>query len=92
MSDLNRYLLLYESILSELDHFLDALDNLSNSQLSHSVVSADVMQVLIAHVQQVLEMDYTNYELVVSQMHDYYNLPISTFACKDKILVIHISF
>ena len=45
LSDLNRYLLLYESILSELDHLLDALDNLSNNQLSHSVVSADVMQV-----------------------------------------------
>ena len=44
LSDLNRYLLLYESILSELDHFLDALDNLSNNQMSHSVVSADVMQ------------------------------------------------
>ena len=27
LSDLNRYLMLYESILSELDHFLDALDN-----------------------------------------------------------------
>ena len=92
LSDLNRYLLLYESILSELDHFLDALDNLSNNQLSHSVVSADVMQVLITHVQQVLERDYPDYELVVSQVHDYYNLPISTFACKDKTLVIHISF
>ena len=33
LSDLNRYLMLYESILSELDHFLDALDNLSNNQL-----------------------------------------------------------
>ena len=50
------------------------------------------MQVLIAHVQQVLEMDYPDYELVVSQVHDYYNLPISTFACKDRTLVIHISF
>ena len=35
LSDLNRYLMLYETILSELDHFLDALDNLSNNQLSH---------------------------------------------------------
>ena len=92
LSDLNRYLLLYESILSELDHFLDALDNLSNNQLSHSVVSADVMEALIIHVQQVLEKDYPDYELVVSQVHDYYNLPISTFACKDRTLVIHISF
>ena len=70
LSDLNRYLLLYESILSELDHFLDALDNLSNNQLSHSVVSADVMEALIIHVQQVLENDYPDYELV-SQVHDY---------------------
>ena len=66
--------------------------NLSNNQLSHSVVSAEVMQVLIAHVQQVLEWDYPDYELAVSQVHDYYNLPISTFECKDKTLVIHISF
>ena len=47
---------------------------------------------MITHVQQVLEKDYPDYELVVSQVHDYYNLPISTFACKDKTLVIHISF
>ena len=91
LSDLNRCLLIYKSILSELDHFLDALDNLSNNQLSHSVVSADVMKALISHIQQVLEMDYPHYELVVSQVHDYYNLPISTFACKDRTLVIHIS-
>ena len=25
-------------------------------------------------------------------MHDYYNLPFSTFACKDNIQIIHISF
>ena len=50
------------------------------------------MQVLITHIQQVLERDYPDYEFVVSQVHDYYNLPISTFACKDRTLVIHISF
>ena len=92
LSDLNIYLVLYESILSQLDHFLDALENLSNNQLSHSVVFAEVMQVLITHVQQVLKRDYPDYELVVSQVYDYYNLPISSFACKDKTLVIHISF
>ena len=48
--------------------------------------------ILITHVQQVLERDYPDHELVVSQVHDYYNLPISTFACKDRTLVIHISF
>ena len=75
LSDFHRYLLLYEIILSELDHFLGCTGhNLSNNQLSHSVVSSDVMLVLIAHVQQVLERDYPDYELVVSQVHDYYKL------------------
>ena len=62
LSDLNRYLMLYKSILSELNHFLDALDNLSNNQLSNSLVSADVMNILSSHVQQVLDMDYPDYE------------------------------
>ena len=55
LSDLNRYLMLYESILSELDHFLDALDNLSNNQLSHSVIPLKEMNDLIAHVNGVLK-------------------------------------
>ena len=92
LSDLNRYLMLYETILSELDHFLDALDTLSNNQLSHSVIHPKEMNDLIAHVKGVLETTYPSYELIVSEVHDYYNLHFSTFACKDNTLIIHISF
>ena len=92
LSDLNRYLMLYESILSKLDHFLDALDNLSNNQISHSVIPPNVMKILLLHVKDVLSTRYPNYELVVSEVHDYYNLPFTTFACKDNTLVVHISF
>ena len=84
--------MLYESILSELDHFLDALDNLSNNQLSHSVIPPNVMNMLILHVKEVLSTRYPNYELLVSEVHDYYNLPFITFACQDNTLIIHISF
>ena len=92
LSDLNRYLMLYETILSELDHFLDVLDNLSNNQLSHSVIPPKKMNDLITHVKDVLDTTYPNYDLIVSEVHDYYNLPFSTFACKDNTLIIHISF
>ena len=92
LSDLHRYLMLYESILSELDHCLDALDNLSNNQLSHSVIPPNVMNILITHVKEVLSTRYPNYESVVSEVHDYYNLPFTTIACKDNTLVVHISF
>ena len=90
--DLNRYLMLYDTILSELDHFLDALDTLSNNQLSHSVIHPKEMNDLITHVKGVLETTYPNYELIVSELHDYYNLPFSTFACKNNTLIIHVSF
>ena len=92
LSDLNRYLMLYESILSELDHFLDALDNLSNNKLSHSVMPPKEMSDLTAHVNGVLKTQYPNYEIVVSKVHDYYNLPFSTFACQGNTLMVHISF
>ena len=84
LSDLNRYLMLYKTILSELDHFLDVLDNLSNNQLSHSVIPLKEMNDLITHVKYVLDTTYPNYELIVSEVYDYYNLPFSTFACKDN--------
>ena len=89
--DCNRYLMLYETILSELDYFLDASDNLFNKQLSHSVIHPKEMNDLITHVKDVFETTYPSYELIVSEMHDYYNLPFSTFACKDDKLIIHIS-
>ena len=79
-------------MLSELDHFLDALDNLSNDQLSHPVIHPKEMTDLITHVKEVLETTYPSYELIVSEVHDYYNLPFSTFPCKDNTLIIHISF
>ena len=72
LSYLNRYLRLYETILLELDHFLDALDNLSNSQLSHSVIPPKEMNDLIILVKDVLETTYPSYELIVSEVHDYY--------------------
>ena len=59
--DLNRYLMLYETILSELDHLLYAFDNLSNNQLSHSVMHPKEMNDLITQVKTVLETTYPNY-------------------------------
>ena len=58
----------------------------------HSVIPPKEMNDLITHVKDVLGTTYPSYELIVSEVHDYYNLPSSTFACKDNTLIIHISF
>ena len=55
--------MLYETIKqSKLDHFLDALDTLSNNQLSHSVIHPKEINDLITHVkywkQHTLIMSY----------------------------------
>ena len=50
LSEMERYLALPERVKSELDHILDALDNLSNNLLSHSVVRPSVLKRLIEHV------------------------------------------
>ena len=86
LSEMERYLALHERVKSELDHILDALDKLSNNLLSHSVVRPSVLKRLIEHVKQQLAEKYTNYELVITEVHDYYNLPISSFDYVDGIL------
>ena len=52
LSEMERYLASHERVKSELDHILDALDNLSNNLLSHSVIRPSVLKRLIEHVRQ----------------------------------------
>ena len=85
LSEMERYLALYERVKSELDHILDALDNLSNNLLSHSVVKPSVLKRMIEHVKKQLAEKYTNYELIITEIHDYYNLPVSSFDYVDGI-------
>ena len=59
---MERHLALHERVKSELDHILDALDNLSNNLLFHSVVRPSVLKRMIEHVKQQLAEKYTNYE------------------------------
>ena len=90
LSEMERYLALHERVISELDHILDALDNLSNNLLSHSVVRPSVLRRMIEHVKQQLAEKYTNYELVITEVHDYYNLPVSSFDYVDGILGVFV--
>ena len=74
LSEMEKYLELHERVKSEIDNILDALDNLSNNLLSHSVVKPSVLKRMIEHVKHQLAEKYTNYELVFTELHDYYNV------------------
>ena len=90
LSEMERYLALHERVKSELDHILDALNNLSNNLLSHSVLRPSVLKRLIEHVRQQLAEKYSNYELVITEVHDYYNIPVSSFDYMDGILGVFV--
>ena len=90
LSEMERYLALHERVKTELDHILDALDNLSNNLLSHSVVTPSVLKRMIEHVKQQLADKYTNNELVITEVHDYYNIPVSSFDYVDGILGVFV--
>ena len=90
LSEMERYLALHERVKSELDHILDALDNLSNNLLSHSVIRPSVLKRMIEHVRQQLAEKYSNYELVIIEVHDYYNIPVSSFDYMDGILGVFV--
>ena len=93
LSDLNRYLMLYDTILFELDHFLDALENLSNNQLLHSVIPPNELHNLIQHVKEVVSEKYSTYELVVSEVHDlqlaFYNFCVSGQHSDNSYFFLH---
>ena len=87
---MERYLALYQQTISELDHLLDALDNLSNNLLSHSVRAPNVLKSLLDHVKGQLSEKYPDYELVIDEVHQYYNLPLISFDYQEGILGIQI--
>ena len=90
LSEMERYLGLHERVKSELDHILDALDNLSNNLLSHSVIRSSVLKRMIECVRQQLAEKYSNYELVITEVHDYYNIPVSSFDYMNGILGVFV--
>ena len=89
-TQIDRYLSLYQRIENRMETLLDALDNLSNNLLSHSVISSDILQELIDSVKQYLLEYQPGYELVLTEVHQYYNLPTITFVYEEGILGIQI--
>ena len=66
----------YEHIIHELEVLLDALDNLSNGLLCHSVIRPRLLQNFLKQVELDFTVHYPEYELVLDRVEHYYNLPL----------------
>ena len=45
---------------------------------------------MINHVEKQLAEKYNTYELVITEVHDYYNLPVSSFDYTDGLLGVFV--
>ena len=77
-------------LITEMNHILDAIDNLSNGYLSHSVVAPYILAKLIQMVRETLIILYPEFELVINEVHEYYNIPIGSFTYRNGILAIQV--
>ena len=80
----------YEHTIHELEVLLDALDNLSNGLLSHTVIRPGLLQNFLMQVELDLKVHYPEYELVLDKVEHYYNLPLINFKYNHDILAIQI--
>ena len=58
--------------------------------LSHSVVRPSVLKRMTEYVKQQLAEKYTKLELVITDVHDYYNIPVTSFDYIDGILGVFV--
>ena len=87
---IERCLSQYEHIIHELEVLLDALGNLSNGLLSHSVIRPGLLQNFLRQVELYLKVHYPEYELVLDKVEHYYNLSLINFKYDNDFLAIQI--
>jgi hypothetical protein len=90
ISDMSSGLNQYQEMVSYVDHFMDALDTLTTGLISHVVIPPSDLEEILKIVASDLRNHYRDYELVLTTVQQYYDLPIVTFGYKDGFVVIDI--
>ena len=87
---MQRYLALYVQMHEKLNNLLDSIDDLEKGELSHRVIPHIELANMLKHVKEQIEMHYPEYEMVLEDTHNYYNLPLVVYAYEQGVLGIQI--
>ena len=87
---IQRYLSLYVQMHEKLNNLLDAIVDLEKGELSHRVIPHREMEKLILHVKGLIRLKYPEFELVLEETHNYYNLPLVVYAYEKGVLGVQI--
>ena len=76
--------------MADLDHLMDGLDTLSSGLLSHTILPPDKLAELLDHVKMKLVEHFKEYELAMTEIHQYYDLPLVSYSYTDDMLILQI--
>ena len=87
---MERHLSKYRQLLTDLDQLMDILDILSSGLLSHIIIPPGKLAELLDHVKMKLIEHFKEYELALTEIYQYYNLPLVSYMYTDDMLILHI--
>ena len=90
-ANMERNLSKYQQLLANLDHLIDGVDTLSSGLLSHTVISSGKLAELLEHVKMKLIEHFKKYKLAMTDIHQYYDLPLVKYSYTGDMLILQIS-
>ena len=69
---------------------MGGLDTLSSGLLSHAIISPGKLAELLDHVKMKLIEHFKEYELAMTEIHQYYDLPLVSYSYTDDMLMLQI--
>ena len=69
---------------------MDRLDTLSSGLLSYTIIPPGKLAELLEHVNMELIEHFKEYELAMTEIHQYYDLPLVSYSYTDGMLILQI--
>ena len=82
-ANMERNLSKYQQLLEDLDHLMDGLDTLSSGLLSHTIIPPGRLAQFLEHVNMELIEHFKEYELAMTEIHQYYDSPLLSYSYTD---------
>ena len=89
-ANMERNLSKYQQLLADLDHLMDGLDTLSSGLLSHTIIQPGKLAELLGQVKIELIEHFKEYELAMTEIHQYYDLHLVSYSYTDDMLILQI--
>ena len=85
----DKYIALYRELISQLHTYMSAIRVLANGYLPNTLLTPVKLQEILMEVRKTLWVTNTVYDLVITQIHLYYDMPLITFGIdKGRNLII----